>query len=66
MRLPLLTGANGLLLAGLAIFSHFVGATYGESAPEPPPLRIKSVAEKDRDHLSIVDGVPGICLPFLE
>lgn len=58
MRLPLLTVANGLLLASLAIFSHFVGATYGESAPEPPPLVVKKVPEKDRAQLQVIDGVP--------
>ncbi|MHC4939886.1 MAG: C45 family autoproteolytic acyltransferase/hydrolase [Planctomycetota bacterium] len=55
-RFPLFATA-GLLLA-LAAASYFVGATYGAGAPVPPPVRSDEIAEKDRKHLSIVDGIP--------
>ncbi|MHC4847876.1 MAG: C45 family autoproteolytic acyltransferase/hydrolase [Planctomycetota bacterium] len=58
MRLRFSLWATGGLLFALASASYFVGATYGAGAPVPPPVRSDAVAEKDRKHFAIVDGIP--------
>ncbi|MHC4954138.1 MAG: C45 family autoproteolytic acyltransferase/hydrolase [Planctomycetota bacterium] len=61
MRSRILTGANGFLLALLAILSHLVGLTYGANVPAPPPVRQADLADLPaelRSRLRIVDGVP--------